>query len=54
VTAGVNTRVKGFANVCCKNKKGITEGVVCYKDKENKQGHKEVATSVIRVKLRRS
>jgi hypothetical protein len=29
------TAVKGFADACHKSEKDITEGVVCFKDKES-------------------
>jgi hypothetical protein len=45
--------VKGFANACHKNKKGVAEGIVCRKDKEDEQRRKELITSPIKVKLRR-
>jgi hypothetical protein len=50
----VITAVKGFADICCKSKKGIARGVVCPKDKESAQRRKEVITSLIKVELRRS
>jgi hypothetical protein len=68
IAANADTRVKGFADVCYKDDKGVVEGVVsegivlkgivlkgvlCCKDKEGEQRREEVITSLIKVKLRR-
>jgi hypothetical protein len=47
------TIIKGFADTCYKDEESVAEGIVCYKDKEDKQRHKEVIASLIKVKLRR-
>jgi hypothetical protein len=54
VTAGADAYVKGFVDICCKSEEGVIEGVICHKDGEGEQGRKEVTTSLVKVKLRRS
>jgi hypothetical protein len=54
VLAGADVYVKGFINACRKGEEGVAEGVVCHKDREDKQGRKEVTASLIKIKLRRS
>jgi hypothetical protein len=44
--------VKEFAGAYYKNKKGVAKGIIYRKDKENKQRHKKLITSLIKVKLR--
>jgi hypothetical protein len=45
--------VKKFADACHKDKKRVTEDIICHKDKEGKQRRKKLITSLIKVKLRR-
>jgi hypothetical protein len=67
VAAGANARVKGFADVCRKDKEGVAEGVasegvasegvvskgiLCREDKEGEQRREEVITSLVKVELR--
>jgi hypothetical protein len=54
VTAGANTRIKGFADACYKGEEGVAEGVVCCKNEKDKQGREKVIASLVKVKLRRS
>jgi hypothetical protein len=44
--------VKGFAGAYYKGKEDVVKGVICYKDKEDKQRRKELITSLVKVELR--
>jgi hypothetical protein len=52
VAAGANTHIKGFADIYYKSEKSVAKGVIYYKDREDKQRHKEVIISLIKIKLR--
>jgi hypothetical protein len=67
VTAGADTRIKGFADACRKDKEGVAKGVVlkgivskdiilkgvlCHKDKKGKQRREKVIASLVRIELR--
>jgi hypothetical protein len=68
VAAGADTHVKGFADVCYKDKESVakdiasegvasegvvSEGVLYHKDEEGEQRREEVVASLVRVELRR-
>jgi hypothetical protein len=67
VTTSANIHIKRFAGACHKNKEGIAKnitlkgiasegiilkGVLYHKNKEDKQKHKKVIISLVKVKLR--
>jgi hypothetical protein len=46
--------MKGFADACYKSKEDIIRGVIRFKNKESVRKHKEIITSLVKVKLKQS